>query len=239
MQKQIHIQGIGKIQIRKSNKARRISLRIRPGYPAEVILPTWESFHQGERFAKKKKDWILKHYNRNKNNVRPALNNQSILKTAHKDFRLIFSAHESDFSLIRISDHAIHIWYKKGLEIESPEIRNVAETGILMALKLEARKYLPSRLHELAYQFGYSYRQLFLKNQKTLWGSCSAQNNINLNIQIMRLPVHLIDYILVHELVHTKHKNHGNKFWDELDACVENAHALARELRKHRIFLSA
>ena len=66
---------------------------------------------------------------------------------------------------------------------------------------------------------------------KTRWGSCSAKNNINLNMLITYLPKHLQDYIILHELVHTRIKNHSNQFWNILDGIVGDARGMHKELK--------
>jgi hypothetical protein len=73
-----------------------------------------------------------------------------------------------------------------------------------------------------------------VKNQKTRWGSCSEKNNINLNANLVLLPDELIDYAILHELVHTRVKKHSKRFWDELDKLVGNAKKLDQKLKKHR-----
>ncbi len=72
---------------------------------------------------------------------------------------------------------------------------------------------MPHRVQHLSDLHGFTYGKLSFRNQKTRWGSCSFHNNISLNIQLMRLPLHLIDYVIIHELCHTVHKNHSAKFW--------------------------
>jgi hypothetical protein len=92
------------------------------------------------------------------------------------------------------------------------------------------------RLKELAAQHGFRYRNAGIRNQKTRWGSCSSTNNISLNIHMLNLPAHLRDYVILHELVHTEHKNHSNHFWARLDEVVGGkSAALRKEMRKHRI----
>ena len=86
----------------------------------------------------------------------------------------------------------------------------------------------------LAEKYGLSFADLRVKNLKTRWGSCSSVNNINLNIHLMRLPEHLIDYVILHELAHTIHKNHGKGFWQTLDKFSGNARLLAKEMRQYR-----
>ena len=93
------------------------------------------------------------------------------------------------------------------------------------------------RLDHLSKTFGFSYNKVFLRNQKTRWGSCSEKNNINLNYNLVKLPDDLIDYILLHELLHTRIKNHGKTFWDALDRLTGNAKHLDRRLKDYSILL--
>ena len=92
---------------------------------------------------------------------------------------------------------------------------------------------LISRLNHLAQKHGFSFNRVFIRNQKTLWGSCSYSNNINLNIKLLRLKSELVDYVILHELVHTKIKNHSKEYWAELDKYTGNAKALDKELKKY------
>lgn len=103
--------------------------------------------------------------------------------------------------------------------------------------KKEARKKLVSRLDQLSKKHGFRYNKVFLRSQKTRWGSCSEKNNINLNYNLIRLPDDLIDYILLHELVHTRIKNHGNAFWDALDHHIGKAKQLDKKLIDYSILL--
>ena len=99
--------------------------------------------------------------------------------------------------------------------------------------KQVAKEFLEGRIKELADQFGFVYNRVTIRNQKTRWGSCSGKNNINLNMQLMNTPNHLIDYVILHELVHTKIKNHSPLFWGSLDKYVGNAKAIDKELKKY------
>ena len=96
----------------------------------------------------------------------------------------------------------------------------------------EAKKDLTNRLHELATKHGFSFNRVFVRNQKTRWGSCSGQNNINLNIKLLLLDQELRDFIILHELVHTRVKNHGKEFWRQLLAVEPNAMDLDARMKK-------
>jgi hypothetical protein len=94
-----------------------------------------------------------------------------------------------------------------------------------------AKELLRMRLNELAKQYGYTFNKVFIKQLKTMWGSCSEKNNINLNLKLVLFPAKLMDYIILHELVHTRHKNHGPLFWKELDKITGDAKALSKKVK--------
>jgi hypothetical protein len=100
----------------------------------------------------------------------------------------------------------------------------------------KARAFLQDRLLTLAGVHGFACSGVSVRNQKTRWGSCSDKNRINLNISLMGLSGQLRDYVILHELVHTKIKNHSRRFWECLDGiCGGQAKKLDKELKKYRI----
>jgi len=104
--------------------------------------------------------------------------------------------------------------------------------------KVEARDTLIRRLNEMAEIHHLNYSKVSIRNQKTRWGSCSAKNNISLNINLARLPGQLRDYVMLHELLHTRIKNHSKEFWAELDKALGgNSKAMAKKLRKYKLGL--
>lgn len=76
-----------------------------------------------------------------------------------------------------------------------------------------AKKHLTNRLTELSEKLNFAYKKLYIRNQKRKWGNCSKNQNISLNWRLIKAPVFVIDYIIVHELIHTVVMNHSHKFW--------------------------
>lgn len=101
--------------------------------------------------------------------------------------------------------------------------------------KRKARKYLRERLDYLSNKYGFTYNRAFFRNQRTRWGSCSSRDNISLNMKLVRLPQEMQDYIILHELMHTKHKNHSKKFWHAMDELVGDSRQLRRQMRQYRL----
>lgn len=94
-----------------------------------------------------------------------------------------------------------------------------------------ARALVHNRLAHFNSFYGFQYGDISIRNQKTRWGSCSAQNNLSFNYQIAFLPPHLADYIIVHELCHTKEHNHGERFWSQVARTIPNHRELRKEIR--------
>ena len=101
--------------------------------------------------------------------------------------------------------------------------------------RVKARRKLTRRLKHLAAEHGFTYNRVFIRNQETRLGSCSSRNNISLNMKISCLPEELVDYVILHELAHTRVKNHGNDFWMLMDRLVGNGKAKAATLREYSI----
>ena len=117
----------------------------------------------------------------------------------------------------------------EGLKDKLKDLKPIDET--------DAKALLKNRLKELSEIYGFKYNRVFIRNQKTRWGSCSGKNNINLNINLVRVSNELQDYVILHELVHTKIKNHSLMFWKELDKYVGDARHYDRLLKREDYIL--
>ena len=103
-------------------------------------------------------------------------------------------------------------------------------------LRIRAKLYLPTEIQRLAQQHGFQYKQIKIRKSKTRWGSCSSKGIINLSFYLMLLPSHLIEYVLLHELCHTRVMNHSAAFWALLDSHTQGrAKVLRKELRTYHI----
>jgi predicted metal-dependent hydrolase len=90
---------------------------------------------------------------------------------------------------------------------------SVVETMIERFIKNTAEKYLIPRTHQLAETMGIEFKRITLKQQKSRWGSCSSQGNLNFNWRLVHYPTPVIDYVIIHELAHRQEMNHSSAFW--------------------------
>lgn len=129
-------------------------------------------------------------------------------------------------------------WINKHLgKMEQLELKARAVSHTSPIDRAAAREVLIDRLDFLAKKYGFNYNRVFIRNQKTRWGSCSTKNNISLNVNLVRLPDELIDYTLLHELVHTRVKNHSRRFWDQMDLLLGDAKKIDKKLRAYEFLL--
>ncbi|MDG5799305.1 SprT family zinc-dependent metalloprotease [Marinilabiliaceae bacterium ANBcel2] len=209
----INIEDIGKVLFRTDRRCKRISIRIEPIKGVRVSYPLQTSFDEALTFLISRKKWVLTNLELAANRVEKRytiFDENTIFKA--RTFSLKIGAHNSNLITVELNNGYLKVCYPKGSSVKADSFQNAVRLGIEEALRIEAKRLLPGRVHYLSKKNGIRYNRLFIKKMKTRWGSCSQRDNINLNIHMMRLPDHLVDYVLLHELCHIIHKNHGTGF---------------------------
>jgi predicted metal-dependent hydrolase len=219
----------------KNLKAKRISISIKPVKGIRVSIPNRESFERAQEFVYQKADWIRLHAGKmQKHEEKITVYDHS--RTFRTRYHILSLEHHiKNHFHTQIADGKIKVYYPAFKEITDPEVQAHIRASIEEAYRQEAKEYLPKRLEFFARKFGFSYNQVFIKNTRTRWGSCSSVNNINLSLHLMRLPEALCDYVILHELAHTVEKNHGPRFWSLLDKISGDARGLDYQLKTYRI----
>ncbi len=87
-------------------------------------------------------------------------------------------------------------------------------------LLLNAKRVIPERVKYYAPLVGVEYGRITIRNQRTRWGSCSAKGNLNFNVALMRTPIEVLDYVVVHELCHRLEMNHSSRFWENVERVI-------------------
>lgn len=229
--KTINIPEIGTVTLYKRRGNRSLRLSLGAGGEIRVSLPTWVPYKAGEQFARSRASWIAAHRRPQGGGLR---HGQAIGK-AH---RLYFAPSLAATKITtRLKQNHIEITHPSAYEHLHPEVQKAARSASIRALRKEAEHLLPQRLRDLARQTGFSYQNVGIKQLKSRWGSCSADQKITLNLFLMQLPWHLIDYVLLHELTHTKIMQHGAPFWAELQRHAPGAKQLRKEISAHHPIL--
>ena len=137
---------------------------------------------------------------------------------------------------VRIREEETTIFCPKDIDYTQKGVQDLLKNAIIRALKRRAADYLPLVLKELAERYDLSFKKVKITGSRSRWGSCSAVKSINLSCYLMLLPPHLMDYVMLHELAHTREMNHGPHFWELLNEMTEGqARNLRKELRGFKL----
>lgn len=118
---------------------------------------------------------------------------------------------------VKIQRQTLVLYLPPGSELATRAVQQLVREAVTTVLRKEAKLYLPPKLKQLAIQHGFSYNKLRFSHASGRWGSCSSEGTISLNIALMKLPDELIDYVLIHELCHTRHMDHSAAFWKQVE----------------------
>ncbi len=217
--------------LRVSPKAHRLRMVIRAGSGLEVVVPRGMSLRAHEPFLHEKAAWITQTLDRLHESA-PSAEVPPLADGA----RLPFAGREVALCL-RNGTRAGH--YRAALQgdVLQLSVPDLAQATVRRALehwyRRQAEGVIAERLalHNRVYQ--YRFGRVTIKAQKTRWGSCSRQGNLNFNWRLLLAPLPVLDYVVVHELCHLRELNHSSRFWDLVAvACPEYAQH-RRWLRTH------
>jgi predicted metal-dependent hydrolase len=225
---------IGKIRIIKKTGIKNFNIKLKPFEPVTLTAPNRASNHQILDVIRRKKNWIVEKQKVNTEieNSRTLFDHHSLIKTFFSTF--IIEKGATERIQLKGSQPNYKISIPETTDTQSHEFQQGIRDIINFVLRTEAKRYLPGRVEAISQHFNFKYGQLSFRNNKSRWGSCSGKGNISLNIQLMRLPKHCIDYVIIHELCHTKHPNHGPGFKNLLYSIMPEAPDIKNEMKKFR-----
>lgn len=228
-----HHKEIGPVEVRRSKRSKRMRMSMKPFHPLLISVPYHTDADSLKAFITQNKDWIIK----TKNKIKTKEKEQSLFspetkfRTKYRELKLLPILKKKGFQA-ELKNKTLIIRYDEQADITTANFQNAVRSVIVETLRREAKDYLPQRVYKLALQYDLDVGRVSVRNAKTRWGSCSSQNNISLNIHLMRLPDELIEYVILHELVHTKHKNHSRQFWEYLEQISPGAKEKDRSLKQ-------
>jgi predicted metal-dependent hydrolase len=223
--RRVLIPDIGEVTLAKRRGAKNLRLSINAKGEVRVSMPSWTPYAAGISFAKSRQDWITKHLESRQTTL---LTDGMAIGKAH---RLRFVTGTSPKIITRLTPEAVIV--TTGLPFSNAVVQAKAASAAERALRVEAMNLLPQRLQTLAATYGFEYKDVRVRKLTSRWGSCSHDKSITLSYFLIQMPWDLIDYVLLHELVHTKHLNHGPGFWRTFEAVLPSAKQRRKAIRQH------
>jgi predicted metal-dependent hydrolase len=217
----IHDEEFGTITVRRSAKATQVRLRVAPNGSLRASMPLYAPLFLLKRLVKTSRAQLR------------AMIEQAQPQVRYFDGQQIGKSHTllvrpaSKFSVSREKQQII-VQLPASKQLSDPIVIKALREMSITTLRIEAKSYLPKRLKYLAQQLGFSYERVRFSHASSRWGSCSSTGTISLNIALMKLPFELIDYVIIHELAHTRELNHSPEFWE----LVEKGDPLYKQHRK-------
>jgi predicted metal-dependent hydrolase len=234
LQKLLQVPELGLVTITKRKRCRRLCIRVN-AKEVKVSIPFRSSYSDGEKFLFEKFSWIKETTIRLSKNLsaKKIIDESYILFTQYGTIKV--SRNNSTKICCNKNGHEAYVFVPSNLDLRVDQVQIQIKHQIINYLRSEAKIYLPARVELQAKKFGLKYGKVKINNASTRWGSCSFNNNINLNVRLLMLPDHLSDYIILHELAHVLHKNHGPNFWNFLERIAGDAKFKAKQLKKFNL----
>ena len=221
----------GEIVVKKRSLAKTVSLKIAPDGRIQITMPPYAPLLAAKALIKTSRKQIRE------------LASQYRKKLSYTENQQIGKSHNlliqttTKPSSVKIVGTQILAEINEAESVESAANQQLIRSKILVALRKEAKSYLPRRLSFLAEEHGFSFARSKITHSSSRWGSCSSSGTISLNIGMMNLPFELIDYVIIHELCHTRHMNHSTKFWDEVSKFDPHYKIHRNELKKYSPYI--
>ena len=213
---------------RRSRKARHIHLRIRDENSLLITLPQNAGLRDAKTAIHRHRRWILSHLRLRKTENRTPpffLEEGQEIPLLNEKRRL---------TLLR-TERARAFWKESAfsLQLHLPKFDQSAIPSLIREWYAhKARIHLNDRILYWERRMNVHPASFRIKNQKTLWGSCSRKGNLNFNWRILLLPVETADYLIIHELAHLQHMNHSSRFWSEVERFCPDYKQHRRVLRE-------
>lgn len=222
--KTIPIDSIGEVAFHKRKGSRTLRVKVDVRGRVVVSMPHFVAYETAITFVKKHQPWIEEELGRRT----PTLHDGMRIGRIHI-LRFVF---DPLASVPRTRVTATQIIITHNSDHTEVNVQKAAHAGCVRALKREGALFLPKRLKDIARAEGYDFGEVMVRQLKGRWGSCDQDRNITLNCYLMQLPLEYIDYVVYHELAHTRVMHHGAEFWAEFEAHLPNAKAMRKAMKQ-------
>ena len=221
--------------LKRSFKARRVRLEVRQQTGLTVIVPRSYPIGQLAGFLKSKERWISRNL---------ARFNQLELLSAPKELRNgdTIAYLGQDLELVKQENHHGESVVLDGNKLVlSPDLFNngLLELALEQWYRSEAAKLITEKTTKLSSQMGIDYKRILIRGQKTRWGSCSRKKNLSFNWKLIMAPEPVVEYVVIHELLHLKEMNHSKRFWELVARYCPGWREHKKWLKQHESDLTA
>lgn len=219
-------------RLRRSSRAKKLRMSVSQTHGLEVTMPATCRYREVQAFVVLRAQWAISHLQKLGLDPTEAVSEQPPQLPHQIHLRMI----DQSWCVRYMSrpQGKVTLAEKPGrLILSRPNDDDRAAIQLLQVwAKRQAKQILEPRLAQLSQETGLQYSDLRIKSQRTRWGSYSYVGRVNLNYLLIFLPPIFADYVMLHELCHSKHANHSAAFWRLLDSYCADAKALDQRLQR-------
>ena len=209
--------------LRVSMRARHARLQIKPFGGLEVVIPARFPRNQVAALVDSHANWARRHLAR-----------QADLRQSIRLPQALSLAFDNSTTPIHYGDNSTRVAAAGDCIVICAVDQGARIDELSRWIRRRAQESLPPLLDRVSRRTGLDFKRVTIRSQKTRWGSCSSRGNISLNDQLLFLPAATVEYLMIHELCHTRHLNHSRAFWKLVQAHCPGYRDYEAELRKSR-----
>lgn len=223
-QKSIFVEGVGELPFYKRRGTQNIKIRIN-GHDVRVSLPYWMPYSAAVLYVQQKASWITEN-----RRTKAQLRHGSLIGKQHI---IYITRSKSSRVSARITDTHINVTIPENAVIESTQIQQKLEAYARKALIIESEDLVLPQVKDLAKTHNLTVSSIEIKNLKSRWGSCSSKQELAFSLFLVQLPWECIDYVIYHELAHTRYMNHGSEFWNMVESMEPQYKIIRKKLKTY------
>lgn len=218
----INTEDLGRIKLFRRKGLKNIRISINSVGEVRLSVPWYVPKTAGLRYLKTKKDWIKRHQQK-------VNTNWSDGQLLIKGYMLRVHSYQRKIITSSLDGKTLNVYIPDSQQGEKKQ-RSITRY-VNKFLKNEAKKTLIPLAAKMALRSGFQPKGIRIKYLKSRWGSCNKDKVITLNLALLKLPDKLIEYVIFHELAHTRHLNHSKLFWQEVEAILPGYKQLRNDLK--------
>ena len=214
---------------RSARRKKTVAVTVDPGGGVLLLAPENFSTDRLDEVVRRKAGWIVQRMRGVGSNGVPLsprefVSGESVFYLG-RHYRLKVDSGEAGEAKLR--GGWLHVPAPAGAEQ-----RDHVRAALVAWLRRHAAERLPERVEMWRLKAGVEMPRVVISEQKRRWGSCDRSGNIRLNWRIIQAPMRLVDYVVVHELVHLRHRGHGREYWQALGRIMPDYERRREDLRQ-------
>ena len=206
------------------SKRKTLALIIKPDASLVVRAPLKASEKSIREFIEKNKEWIQKKQAQARSFVLPTAKRYALGE------QFLYLGNLYPLEITAVQKQAL--WFDERFKLAS-RAQDRAPLEFERWYRARAREILVERVHYFATEYGFKFQGIKINSARTRWGSCSAKGSLNFSWRLILAPMEFVDYVVVHELVHTQVHNHSKRFWSRVEKIMPDYKVRRMWLKKH------